>query len=161
MKEITVYPRKGVQVGIYVHEELDNFFITNSELGKALGFRPGKEAKDKIKTYKNNYLHLLERYKHWDYIKVKTNGGMQTTTAFTRTGVVVLCSKINSEEAFEVRDWAENYNRKNYFRDHRNDSKISNIINEIFITCIEGGIEGEHQKKLTALIKELRENTLT
>jgi prophage antirepressor-like protein len=94
---------KFEELDIEVDEnKLHEFLISNSDVAKGYGV----QEKSLLRTRTRHKDELIEG-KHFVYLDVQTNGGMQNKIFWTKRGVVRLGFFIKSERAKKFRDWAE------------------------------------------------------
>jgi prophage antirepressor-like protein len=94
---------KFEELDIEVDEnQLYEFLISNIDVAKGYGV----QEKSLLRTRTRHKDELIEG-KHFVYLDVQTNGGMQNKIFWTKKGVVRLGFFIKSERAKKFRDWAE------------------------------------------------------
>jgi prophage antirepressor-like protein len=94
---------KFEEIDIEINEDKNHeFLISNSEVAKGYGI-----SEVTLRRHKSNNENELIEGKHFVYLDVQTNGGMQNKIFWTKRGVVRLGFFIKSERAKKFRDWAE------------------------------------------------------
>jgi prophage antirepressor-like protein len=94
---------KFEEVEIDVEENGNHeFLVSNSEVAKGYGI-----SEVTLRRHKNQHTEDLIENKHFVFLNIETNGGMQRKLFWTKRGVVRLGFFIKSERAKKFRDWAE------------------------------------------------------
>jgi prophage antirepressor-like protein len=94
---------KFEDVKIEIEENIDyEYLISNSDVAKGYGI----QEKSLLRTRTRHQDELIEN-KHFVFLNIETNGGMQRKIFWTKRGVVRLGFFIKSERAKKFRDWAE------------------------------------------------------
>ncbi|EJF07247.1 hypothetical protein ThvES_00006370 [Thiovulum sp. ES] len=94
---------KFEDVKIKIEENINyEYLIPNSDVAKGYGV----QEKSLLRTRTRHQDELTEN-KHFVFLNIETNGGMQRKLFWTKRGVIRLGFFIKSERAKKFRDWAE------------------------------------------------------